>query len=306
MPISHFFRERAQAYADNTVATLLIFGASVAGAWLVNYFGPILGLDARVAMALAWLIALVIAIALSLLLKPKRKSETEEKNPPNPPQQTQTQTQSGIINAPRFENNPRFEFNPKIEIHSGSGATAATTKPPPNLLLKDIEPTLLRVPTPDEVIFRVASNSDSDVAPALVTSFCNELDRNREVGSINGVMARLLIRGLHANSDYTIDHGFWLDEKYQKTNFPVGTTRTLLIGFIDGKDDKQRPMFKVYQNNCESEKRNNKPNYLHFSGHEQLFITIRLFNERGFVRECELSLGLASDLITPHVIRPLS
>jgi hypothetical protein len=109
MPISNFFRERAQAIADHVVAVLLIAGGDVVVAFAIHRYALVLGLDPLVAMILAWVVALIVAVAVSLLLKPKQKPGQPNLTEPAPPQQL---SQSGIVNAPRFEFNPRIEVNP--------------------------------------------------------------------------------------------------------------------------------------------------------------------------------------------------
>src|SRR5947209_685881 len=100
MSFSSFLRERAQAYADNVVATLLLLGGSAGAGWLVKHYGPGLGLEPTIALVLAWVIALLLAVVLSLLLKPKHSSK--EPNVDQIPDARQTLKQSGIVNAPRF------------------------------------------------------------------------------------------------------------------------------------------------------------------------------------------------------------
>lgn len=43
MSLSSFLRERAQAYADNVVASLLILGGSVAIGALIDHYGQTFG-----------------------------------------------------------------------------------------------------------------------------------------------------------------------------------------------------------------------------------------------------------------------
>ena len=45
--------------------------------WAIQTYGPIWGLDPKVAIVLAWVVALAFALGLSALLKPKSKRETE-------------------------------------------------------------------------------------------------------------------------------------------------------------------------------------------------------------------------------------
>ena len=112
MPLSEFLRKRLQAYADNTIPTLLIAGGSFVVGWVIQGYGPALGLDLKVANVLAWLGALIVAIALSALLKPKNKPDQLEpslKQQLAPPHESPT-----IIISPTIS--PVFNKNPQVEI----------------------------------------------------------------------------------------------------------------------------------------------------------------------------------------------
>jgi hypothetical protein len=119
MAISSFLRERAQAYADHIVATLFLAGGSGVTGWLVNHYGPALGLDPPVALVLAWVVALVVAVALSLLLKPKHKPK--EAKTSHTPATLQAFPQGGIVNAPHFEFKPHIEVNPTLNQSQSQG-----------------------------------------------------------------------------------------------------------------------------------------------------------------------------------------
>jgi hypothetical protein len=60
MPNSPFFRKRLQAYADNIIASLLILGVSVGVTFLIQKYGPRLGIDPKAAITVAWLVALAV------------------------------------------------------------------------------------------------------------------------------------------------------------------------------------------------------------------------------------------------------
>jgi hypothetical protein len=114
MPISSYFRERAQAIVDNIIAALLFGGGAVLLGWLIKHYAVVWGLDPRVAIVLAWAVALLVFVALSLLLKPKPRPE---ETPAMPQPAQQTLNQSGIVNETRNEANPHNEFKPTVNVN---------------------------------------------------------------------------------------------------------------------------------------------------------------------------------------------
>ena len=119
MVVSHFLRQRGQAIADNTVSALLYLGVTVAVGWAVNHFAPRWGLDAKVALVLAWVVALLLAVAFSLLLKPTHSApsgETSESNRPITVSPTVSPEISPSVSfgAPTYQA-PLYEA-PKVEI----------------------------------------------------------------------------------------------------------------------------------------------------------------------------------------------
>lgn len=124
MPMSSFLRERAQAYADNVVATLLLVGGSAVTGWLINHYGTVLGLDQRAALVLAWVIALLIAMTLSLLLKPKQQTRESQS-----PSRKQHLSQTGIVDRTHFEFKPHNEFKPSVVVNVPSHELHAHTQP---------------------------------------------------------------------------------------------------------------------------------------------------------------------------------
>jgi hypothetical protein len=69
--------------------------------WLIQSYGPTLGLDPKWAFGIAWLVALAVAVGANFLLKPKPKRQSSETQAQIPPA---TPININIENKPVFEN----------------------------------------------------------------------------------------------------------------------------------------------------------------------------------------------------------
>lgn len=206
MPISNFFRERAQAIADHVVAVLLIAGGDVVGAFAIHHYALVFGLDPPVAMILAWAIALLVAVAVSLLLKPNQKLGQPSVEQPAPLQQL---TQSGIVNAPHFEFNPHIEVSPTFSQSQTLSPTSELTIP--KLSFECVRAKMIDVEvnlSSFEILLTPSEGRALDRCMAAVAEF----RRNTDDSNIDSISIRTIaeLRGREGES-LSINEARWLE-----------------------------------------------------------------------------------------------
>jgi hypothetical protein len=243
MSTSDFLKARAQAYADNIIAALLFVGGAVVIGYLTNHYAIVLGLDTKVALVLAWALALLVFVALSLLLKPKIKAAAEQSSPAQ-------LTQSGISidNAPHNEFKPQNVFNPQntfvvqmphSETQAGTRQQPQTTKPPvlearpAELLRTKVDINTLEVAN----LYTLLHGSPREQAETYVAfaKFHRDADGSEDAWvEVKGYAEFFDAKG---DSLFIADKLFWWQKEGDHStdeSFRVGDTEKVIVAIVSG------------------------------------------------------------------------
>jgi hypothetical protein len=208
-------------------------GAAVIG-WLINHYGPSLGLKPQVAFMLAGAIAILVALVLSLFLKPKEKARESESN--QIPGVNQSLSQSGIVNAPHFEFNPHIEVSPAFnQTQPKSLHQSLVGQNMPELSFECIRAALIDVEV-DMSTFEInlSPNGHGLKCKAAVADF----RRNTDDTNVDTISIRTIaeLKGRKGES-LSINEGRWLehdDKKRRSTTVPLERLDTRRLAVVLG------------------------------------------------------------------------
>jgi hypothetical protein len=229
MPLSEFLRQRLQAYTDNTVPALLFTGGAVAVGWFIQTYGPIWGLDPKMALVLAWVVALAVVLGLSALLKPKDRhgaiSPEKDQLEPRPAQPINIQIQ----NSPTFNNNPQIDQHPiNYQTQEQTQRQQVEVKSLPIIRPLEVKARDMFVTPLGEVTDSPESLfGDKNIKrPVAIADFQRVADRYSE--PFVNVRTRIVFMDGQVE-EYRIDDGFWFKSERHNTQFQPGDTRRLVI-----------------------------------------------------------------------------
>jgi hypothetical protein len=222
-----------------------MLGVAVAGGWAVNHFGPVLGLDPRVAWVLAWLVGLVIAIGFSLLLKPRnrKRNESEQQFPSIEVSPQISPAISPVISqhveAPKYEA-PKYEaprIDIKIDNTSSSHQSQAQSQQqsafvPPRI---DAHPALMResfVTLSGEVTNQPKFfDEENRKLPVAFAPLYRGADRSTE--PFVDVRGHITFLDENGTQVFRINDAWWYRSQRHHATFEPGDSRRFVVAIIE-------------------------------------------------------------------------
>jgi hypothetical protein len=204
-------------------------GGGVVVGWIIQTYGPVWGLDAKVAIVLAWVVALAVALGLSALLKPKSKRETE--TPPaelTPARETPTVIISPTI-SPVFNNAPNIDQRPinysQAQSQSQDKIVTQNTPVSPEIECVDCYFLQTTLSQTNELIEGgntrcMVALSDFYLTPLVGTDPWVE------------IKTHLVFYASSGNQLRRVPSGVWKQGKRRRAEMRAGETETLVIAII--------------------------------------------------------------------------
>ncbi len=154
--------------------------------------------------------------------------------------------QNTALEAVRKE---RDKLSQKLEQTSLQLNTLEKPKPEPNLRLTSLAYESARFQ--DDIIRRGGTNG------VLIAKIGNDPLEERMVSPVEQVQAQITFYDVdNGNACVRVDHGCWLEEKFNHVPFGVGAVRWLIVALKSGEQ------FYGLNNNHESQERFNRPNFV--------------------------------------------